>query len=123
MFYLPQDPLATQGRRRRLPGLLDGPNMIPGHCWLVRDCVWSSGDALATSGGRRRHLLDLKARRSEVTRITRLSTRSQTNHFENGWVFDSAHRVTRSTWLPFAPPRLEVEQAATTASQGRESAA
>ena len=28
-----------------IPGLLDGPNMILGHCELVRDCVWSSGDA------------------------------------------------------------------------------
>jgi len=58
MFFLAQGPSATQGRRRRLPGLLDGPNMILGHCGLVRDCDWSSGDALAAPGGRRRRLLD-----------------------------------------------------------------
>ena len=74
MFFLARDPLATQGRRRRLPGLLDGPNMFLGHCGLVRHCVWSSGGALATSGGRRRCLLDLTAKESEVDR---------TKHFEN----------------------------------------
>ena len=71
MFFLTQDPLATLGRRRRPPGLLDGHNMVLGHCGLVRHCVWSSGGALATLGGRRRRLLDLKAKSSEVEWIIR----------------------------------------------------
>ena len=71
MFFLAQVPLATLGRRRRPPGLLDGHNMILGHCGLVRYRVWSSGDALAGPGGPRRRLLDLNARRSDVERATR----------------------------------------------------
>ena len=35
------------GRRIRSAGLLDDHNMFLGHCGLVRDCVWPSGDALA----------------------------------------------------------------------------
>ena len=76
-------------RTRRRPGVtvgvppacwsqLDGHNMILKHCTfdcgVVRHCVWSSGGALATwraGGGRRRRLLDLKTRRSEVDRVTR----------------------------------------------------
>ena len=60
--------MTTWGRRKRPPGLLDGPNMILGHYGLARDCVWSSGAARATPGGCRRRLLDLKARRREVER-------------------------------------------------------
>ena len=48
-----------------------GPDMILGHYGLARDCVWSSGAARAALGGRGRRLLDLKARRSEVGRVTR----------------------------------------------------
>ena len=53
---------ATWGHPRRPPGPLGGPDMILGHCGLVRHCLWSSSGALATPGGRRRRLLDLKAR-------------------------------------------------------------
>ena len=59
------------GHPGRPPGHLDAPNMTQGHCALVRDCIWSSGDALAGPGGPRRRLLDLKANGSEVERITR----------------------------------------------------
>ena len=51
---------STWGHPRHPPGLLDCPNMFMGHCGLVRHCVWSSGGAHATLGGRRRRLLDLK---------------------------------------------------------------
>ena len=45
--------------------------MIRNHYRVDRQCVWSSGAAHAAPGGRRCRLLDLKARRSEVERITR----------------------------------------------------
>ena len=62
--------MATWGGRRRPPGPLDGSNMILGHYGLARHRVWSSGGALVASGGRRRRLFDLKARRSDMERIT-----------------------------------------------------
>ena len=37
---------------RRLRGPMDAPNMTLGHFVLVRDCVWSSGDALVGLGDR-----------------------------------------------------------------------
>ena len=64
MIFLAQDPLATLGRRRRSPGLLDGHNMLLGRCGLVRHRVWSSDDALAGPGVPRRRLLDLRLTRS-----------------------------------------------------------
>ena len=45
--------------------------MFLGHCGLVRGCVGSSGDAVGAPTGRRRRLLDLNARRSDVEWITR----------------------------------------------------
>ena len=94
--------------------MLDVPNMILGNCVLVRHCVWSSGGALATLEGRRRRLLDLKARRSEVVRVTRGADSKSTSLFCPG---DSG------LLLFFALPRFEVEQAAPTATRGRESVA
>ena len=64
--------MATWGHRRSPPpGPLDCPVMILGHYGLARHRVWSSGAAHAAPGGRRGRLLDLKARRSDVERITR----------------------------------------------------
>ena len=60
MFFFTRHLSGTWGRRRRPHSLLDCPNMILGHCGLARHCVWSSGDALAAQGGRRRRLLELK---------------------------------------------------------------
>ena len=54
------------GAPRASPGQLDAPSMTQGHCGLVRDCVWSSGDALAGPGGPRRRLLDLKTNGSTL---------------------------------------------------------
>ena len=108
--------MATLGRRRRPPGLLDGHNMILGHCGLVRYRVWSSGDALAGPGGPRRRLLDLRLTRSR-------GQRSGPSHPGSRF-----HYRIRSPGDPLhsAPPRdeveFEVEQAATTASRGRERA-
>ena len=59
-FFLSWGLWATWGHPRRPPGPLGGPDMFLGHCGLVRDCVWSSGDALSAQGGRRRRLLELK---------------------------------------------------------------
>ena len=51
--------------------LLGRPSIIGDHSGLARDGVWQSGAAHAAPGGRRGRLLDLKARRSDVERITR----------------------------------------------------
>ena len=48
--------LATVGHlraARRSPGPLNGPVMFLGHCELVRDCVWLSGDSLAAAGAQK----------------------------------------------------------------------
>ena len=58
--FFDMDLVCHLGHLRRLPGPLDAPNMALGHYGLVRQCVWSSGGAVATLGGRRRRLLDLK---------------------------------------------------------------
>ncbi len=60
MFFFVLEPVEGLEAFQTSPGPLDGPGMFLGHCGLVRDCVWSSGDALATLGGRRRRLLQLK---------------------------------------------------------------
>ena len=48
--------LATVGHlraARRSPGPLNGPVMFLGHCEIVRDCVWLSGDSLAAAGAQK----------------------------------------------------------------------
>ncbi len=59
MFFL-LEPVGRLGPSQTFPSARDGSDMFLGHCGLVRDCVWSSGDALETLGGRRRRLLQLK---------------------------------------------------------------
>ena len=54
------------------PRPLRGSVMILGHCGLARHCVWSSGAAHAVPDWRRPPFVAcLKARTSEVERITR----------------------------------------------------
>ena len=47
-----------------------GPGMLRDVPRLARHCVWWSGAAHAAPGGHRRHLLGLKARRSELKKFT-----------------------------------------------------
>ena len=107
---------ATRGYPRRLRGPLDAPNMSLGHFVLVRDCVWSSGDALVGLGDRA----------AACSRSTRGGSEGRAQ------VLRAIYGQIRSGKLPDLLPgwstalrslRLEVEQAAKTASQRRESTA
>ena len=106
MFFLTQSLWATLGRRRRLPGLLGGANMILGHCGLVRDCVWPSGDALAAPRGRRRRrtVRDTHTKPIQFNFHVKQSTLKIDDFFDFPKIFTtgSAPRVVRSTSLLLA---------------------